>query len=71
MHLNKEFSIVYNGISNNKKVAAAFIDLSKAFDLVDHQILFKKLNHDGVRGITLELIKSYLHLTVKINNMLK
>ena len=37
-----------------------FIDLKKAFDTVDHQILFKKLQHYGIKGQAHSLLKSYL-----------
>ena len=47
-------------IDSGKFGCGIFIDLRKAFDTVNHSILFKKLEHYGVRGMLLEWFISYL-----------
>jgi hypothetical protein len=42
-------------MDNKKLTALVFLDLSKAFDSVDHSILLKKLSNIGVSGEALKL----------------
>ena len=55
---------LYNHIlinkEQNKSINTLFLDLSKAFDTLDHNILIDKLYKYGIRSNSLQLIKSYL-----------
>ena len=47
-------------IDHGKRVHACFLDVAKAFDRVDHNILEVKLSSIGVRGSCLQWFSSYL-----------
>ena len=51
---------IQSQLDQNKFCAGVFVDLKKAFDTVDHEILLKKLSHYGIRGIANEWFCSYL-----------
>ena len=47
-----------------------FIDLEKAFDIINHKILLSELKHYGIRGIANKWFSSYLsnrHQSVSLN----
>ena len=48
-------------LEQNKFTLGVFIDLSKAFDTVDHNILLNKLEFYGVKNSNLKWFESYLH----------
>ena len=50
----------YDNISANLHTGLVFLDIKKAFDRVNHDILIQKLEHYGIRGIANDLLKSYL-----------
>ena len=46
-------------IDNKELSVVVFQDLSNTFDIVNYQILLKKLEH-GIRGVALKWIVNYL-----------
>ena len=52
--------IIMSNMDRNEIPFSIFIDLSKAFDTIDHTILLQKLNHYGIDGKALQLCESYL-----------
>ena len=51
---------IRQSIDNQEFGCDIFIDLKKAFDIVNHSILLTKLEHYGVRGVVHDWLKSYL-----------
>ena len=50
-----------SAIDNKQITCGLFLDFSKAFDTVNHNILLSKLHTYGIRGIPLKWFTSYLH----------
>ena len=51
---------IYDSFDENKDKLGVFIDLSKAFDTVNHNILLKKLKLYGIENSNLKWLTSYL-----------
>lgn len=51
---------ICNNIEEAEPVKATFLDLAKAFDSVNHKIVLQQLDNYEVKGISFDLIKSYL-----------
>ena len=51
---------IKSSLDNRKFGCGIFIDLQKAFDTVNHDILSMKLEHYGIRGTARDWFKSYL-----------
>jgi hypothetical protein len=50
----------YAGINEGKYCAGLFVDVMKAFDTVDHEVLLSRLYDAGVRGVAHRWFTSYL-----------
>ena len=50
---------IYNVLDKGHFVFGIYIDLKKVFDTVNHDILIKKLDHYGIKGVTLDWFRSY------------
>ena len=59
-NLLKVINFISNELNQGNFCIGIFLDLKKAFDLCNHEILFKKLANKGVTGKELNWFKSYL-----------
>ena len=51
---------IYKSVDLKLFTVGIFIDFSRAFDVINHDILLKKLSHYGISGQLLKLIECYL-----------
>ena len=68
--LNYSVSEIQKYLENDKHVIGIYIDLSKAFDTIEHTKLLQKLNIYGIRGNVHALLKSYLSNRLQYTSVL-
>ncbi len=51
---------ITKSLDNKSTSLGIFLDLSKAFDVINHKILLDKLYYYGIRGLPYNLIENYL-----------
>ena len=58
--LTKIVDKISERLDSGNTVIGTFLDLSKAFDTIDHDILIGKLNHYGIHGVSSLWFQNYL-----------
>ncbi len=51
---------IYTNLDSQNSLLSVYIDFTKAFDTVKHDILLTKLHHYGIRGVVYDWFKDYL-----------
>ena len=52
---------IVKNLQQKRYTLAVFLDLSKAFDTLEHDVIFRKMERYGIRGQCLNWYKSYLN----------
>ena len=60
---------IVQAFENNENACCVFLDFAKAFDTVNHDILLRKLENYGIRGLALNWFNSYLKNRMQLVNI--
>ena len=60
-----------SAIDQHETKVGVFLDLSKALDILDHEILFAKLEHYGIRDVALQWFKATFLAACSLSKSIK
>ena len=60
MAILQAYDKIISDLDKKKHTLGIFLDLSKAFDTINHDILLSKLSYYGIRGVAFEWFRNYL-----------
>ena len=63
------YTTIVQAFENNENACCVFLDFAKAFDTVNHDILLRKLENYGIRGLALNWFNSYLKNRMHLVNI--